>query len=137
MNTTQKIAALETVYATLPGIACQQKCQACCTTFGMTRLEKKRLVAAGGPFKTRSGPAFTDTETGERGVLLGVHEVIEGKCHLLSDEGLCSVYAIRPAICRIWGLSKRFKCPHGCEPERWLDDQEVYQIMRRVQELSA
>ncbi len=136
MNRTQKIAALDDLYATLPRITCRRKCQACCTTFGMTALEKARLVQAGGPFKTLRMPAYADTPENGRGPLIGVHEIVDGTCPFLKD-GLCSVYAIRPTICRLWGLTRHFVCPHGCEPERWLDDQEVFQIVRKAQELSA
>jgi hypothetical protein len=42
MNNTSKLAALEAIYALLPKIECQRKCQECYND-QMTRLEAKRL----------------------------------------------------------------------------------------------
>ncbi len=32
-------------------------------------------------------------------------------------EGRCSIYANRPALCRLWGNTERLRCPFGCERE--------------------
>lgn len=111
MNNTAKLVALEALYAQLPKIECQRKCQACCGPIMMTRLESKRLpeieldkvpLKFGVGFYTR-----TPSET-----LI---------CPLLKN-GECSVYERRPAICRLWGLTEELRCPWGCEPDvRWTD----------------
>lgn len=43
---------------------------------------------------------------------------LEGKkpCPFLKDAR-CSIYEIRPAICRLWGNTERLRCPFGCERE--------------------
>lgn len=35
-------------------------------------------------------------------------------------ENRCSVYPLRPLVCRAWGTVPSMACPHGCEPEEWL-----------------
>lgn len=36
---------------------------------------------------------------------------------MLTDEGRCSVYDVRPMVCRLWGLVPSMRCPYGCKPE--------------------
>lgn len=47
----------------------------------------------------------------------------------LSDDGRCRGYEGRPALCRTWGMTKSLRCPHGCEPSRWMTDQECGEIV--------
>ena len=56
-------------------------------------------------------------------------------CTLLDVHGACSVYAYRPLICRLWGTVKRMQCPHGCEPERWLSDEEAHEMIQEVERI--
>jgi Fe-S-cluster containining protein len=37
-------------------------------------------------------------------------------CPLLTILGRCSVYQIRPMVCRIWGAVASMRCEHGCRP---------------------
>jgi hypothetical protein len=41
-------------------------------------------------------------------------------------------------ICRLYGVmdDPRMRCPFGCEPERWLSEQEAYVWLARVEEVS-
>jgi len=112
VNNTAKIAALEALYAMLPNIVCQRKCQDCCGPIMMTRLEARRL------------PEMRfDKEPLKLG--MGFYTRVPSKtliCPLLKD-GACSAYSRRPAICRLWGLTEKLRCPFGCEPdERWTDE---------------
>ncbi len=132
MNNTAKLKALDALYATLPRLDCQRKCQSCCQSFGMNWLEKRRIEAVAGPLKTRRIACYTEGLYGEKGALIGVHELLEGTCPMLKD-GACTVYEQRPFICRVWGLTKKTACPHGCVPERWLSDDEAFALARKVQ----
>lgn len=51
-------------------------------------------------------------------------------CPMLKNKQ-CSVYPVRPMICRIWGLVRKLRCPHGCEPDRWLTDEEARQFINQ------
>lgn len=64
--------------------------------------------------------------------------VLTGKtltCPLLNPDGKCSVYADRPAICRIWGVVKEMRCPFGCKPKRWMTKAESFEILSEVETL--
>ncbi len=42
------------------------------------------------------------------------------RCPLLTKDGKCSVYDIRPLICRQWGGIQSMPCPFGCRPDTGL-----------------
>ncbi|TMD08275.1 MAG: hypothetical protein E6J01_03825 [Chloroflexi bacterium] len=56
------------------------------------------------------------------------------QCPLLTPSGTCSVYDIRPMICRVWGLTKSMACPFGCVPERWLTEDEAHALLAKAEE---
>lgn len=68
----------------------------------MTHFERDRIKTAGGP----------DIQ------------IVQSPCPALDFIGRCSVYEIRPLICRLWGVVETMKCHYGCEPERYLTDEE-------------
>ncbi len=112
---TQTLEALDALYAALPTILCKKQCQASCGVIVMTRVEWLRLQRYMG-YRPKD------------------------KCTLvcpLLRRGCCSVYPVRPLICRLWGVSELMPCPWGCIPERWVTDAEGTAWIRRVEELSA
>lgn len=52
-----------------------------------------------------------------------------GKCVLLTPMGRCSAYESRPMVCRLFGTTKALRCEHGCEPVRWLADDEAAMLL--------
>lgn len=74
----------------------------------------------------------------EDGKDLGVEDGMLGTmtCSLLSPDGSCSVYSIRPLICRIWGAARFLPCPYGCEPERYLSEVEAWEMLTAVAALT-
>jgi Fe-S-cluster containining protein len=40
----------------------------------------------------------------------------EHGCSMLDEHGRCTVYDIRPMICRLYGTMETMPCPHGCLP---------------------
>lgn len=99
------------LYDRIPPVACKRLCSAYCGPIQLIRLEAKRIASVPGMKKDCS-------------------------CSLLED-GLCSRYDARPLICRLWGTVWEMKCPHGCEPERWLTRAEVMDIFREYQLLGS
>jgi Fe-S-cluster containining protein len=60
-----------------------------------------------------------------------------GICPYLEDER-CSVYEVRPLICRLWGVVDSMPCLWGCQPEpRYLTTEEGYAFLERAREISA
>ncbi len=100
------LRTLAALYAALPALACQGRCQAVCGPVTATPLERDQILRV-------HHRALAPDHTGRR-------------CRLLTEAGACAVYADRPLVCRVVGLTKETACPHGCVPERWLTDAEVY-----------
>lgn len=101
---------LDLIYAELPTLVCRGKCAESCGPIAMSPLERERVTATAG-----REPDFDETLT----------------CNLLVDER-CSAYAVRPTICRLWGLVESMPCLWGCKPSRYLSDAEGYDFLRRV-----
>lgn len=111
-----KIAALEALYSELPKLECKGLCQEVCGVVPSTPPEQWRVM----------------------GVLGHVPQHQGLECPLLV-KGRCSVYTIRPLICRLFGMVKddeRMRCPHGCVPERWLTAKEAHGFISRAEEIA-
>lgn len=37
-------------------------------------------------------------------------------CSMLTEDGRCSQYEIRPMICRLYGAAEGIECSRGCKP---------------------
>ncbi len=111
------LAELDAIYSGLPALECKGLCHDVCVAAGMSRAEWGRILEE----------LWGRVPKGD-----GVH------CVLL-EKGRCSVYPIRPLVCRLWGLVDHplMKCPHGCTPERWLTSEEGWALMEEVQRLSG
>ncbi|MDP4501036.1 YkgJ family cysteine cluster protein [Nonomuraea turcica] len=96
-------AHLEALYVQVPDVGCKGLCQEACGPIDMHPYERARIRRAG---VTIPRPA----EALER-ILAGE----DYTCPALVD-GRCSVYEIRPLICRAWGASEAMPCPYGCRP---------------------
>lgn len=84
----------------MPALSCLGLCeQSCHQHIDASGVERRRLL--------------------EQGVDLDA-PTADGACPALTrtfGRGRCSVHAIRPTICRLWGSSAAMPCPHGCVPE--------------------
>jgi hypothetical protein len=106
-------AQLEALYAQIPAVPCQGHCLEACGPLGMAAIEFHRLRRA----------------TPRR---------LVGKtlaCPLLK-QGRCTVYAVRPTICRLWGATETMPCPWGCRPERVLTQAESAGLLHEVDAVS-
>jgi hypothetical protein len=109
------IRRLEALYRLVPKVNCQQKCQAACGPIAMSGGEHRRIVE----------------RTGEQPTC---HNLT---CSLLNEQGQCSVYDIRPAICRLYGVTPQLRCPFGCQPEVWWTNMQGHEWITRVIEASG
>lgn len=56
-------------------------------------------------------------------------------CPLLQfDE--CTVYELRPLICRFYGIVDSMKCSHGCVPSRWVSHNEADALYKKMADLT-
>lgn len=109
-------ADLRRIWAKVPSIECQGKCANSCGPVECSSIERELIERRGARKLEPMRPALT--------------------CSMLKD-GLCSVYSIRPVVCRLWGVVESMPCPHGCKPERTLGDREGFEIMAEAAELSG
>lgn len=116
------------IYAAIPRLACKGLCADNCTIILCQKAEREAIEAV------RPIPVRTVEADGVA-------------CPMLDRKrGRCTVYAVRPLICRIYGTTKArglrpgkpagLRCPHGCRPKRWLSDDEASELIRRAQALS-
>lgn len=94
-----QVALLEELYARVPPLECVGKCgHSCVSGIDMSEAERRRISEAGCNIPERH-----DSQPGSG-------------CPALTFLGTCSVYWIRPMVCRIWGAAESMPCPHGCGP---------------------
>lgn len=107
-----KIERLQAVYAELPTLQCKGLCHESCGPIVAPLLEW--AIASDGRLDLRLKRRLT--------------------CPLLTDDKRCSAYEKRPLICRIYGMvdNPLMRCEHGCTPSRWLTDEDVDHLFRRV-----
>lgn len=116
-----KRARLEAIYAQVPDIPdCKGECYRSCGPIAqlgiMTPFEYSQL---------RDAPRL--------------EQVSPTDCELLDADKRCSVYGLRPLICRLWGTvdTPRMRCPYGCTPTRWLSVAEADRLSREAIALSG
>lgn len=108
-------AKLDAIYARLPRMQCRGLCgDEVCGPVPMALLEAERLRRT-----AHEAPRTTPR-----------------MCVYLRD-GRCRVYAVRPLICRVFGLVKRMSCPHGCVPDRWLSDYEFLELAQAIERIGG
>lgn len=112
--------SLEAIYAELPELRCQRKCQEACGPVLMSTAEEGKFRAAG---KVVPDPVE---------MLRSDH----AECPHLSPVGRCTAYEIRPLICRLWGSVEAMRCEWGCVPDRWLSEAKARSLLARTDSLS-
>jgi Fe-S-cluster containining protein len=107
---------LRALYERIPQVACKRKCQSYCIAVvddgALSVLERERIWSLHGV--RPPGP--------------------DHACGYLDDVGRCSIYALRPLVCRIWGVLDvpGMRCEYGCKPERYLSPAEGHALMQEV-----
>lgn len=112
------LGMLAAIYDRLPGVACKGLCDDSCTQIDASELERQELAARGMQI-TEDHPH----------VILDRYRVGEvPPCPALTADRRCSVYEVRPFICRAFGMisaagvtgparfAQPMMCDHGCEP---------------------
>lgn len=104
---------LQSIYDALPVLKCQARCQEACGPIVMTKFEWERIQARLG--YTPVGDASLN-------------------CPMLDPGmGTCTVYDIRPAICRLFGMVETLRCKWGCIPERYLTHDDGHAILAQIE----
>lgn len=110
--------ALEEIYAEIPEIPdCSGGCAVACGPIAMFKGEWERVKRSKGHTPKLAPGSLT--------------------CPMLSPTGRCTVYTVRPFICRLWGTTQTLKCHLGCEPTRWLSTAEARDIFQRICDIAG
>lgn len=116
MNGSLSADELTRLYAALPAISCTGACWRDCGPIAMSGREAERIErATGAPLRSFDG---------EKG------------CGYLTADRRCSIYELRPLVCRLYGVGRGLLCPHGCVPEVILDEPAVAALFARAERLS-
>lgn len=91
------------LYSQIPDVACKGLCHDSCGPIDMHPYERARIRQAGVRIPPPEQALTQMLVTGDY------------TCPALAD-GRCSVYDLRPTICRAWGASEAMPCEHGCRP---------------------
>src|SRR4051812_30447473 len=102
---------LDAIYARMPTVACKGLCSVACGSVPLSDLEARRMQLV-----SHRKPRTT----------------ADGICAYLTIDKRCSVYAVRPAICRAWGVLQTLSCMHGCAPAQWMLDDEFLRIVQEI-----
>ena len=104
---------IEDLYALIPDIICTPGCIACCNNFGV--------------------PSRTAVEDERMQVYFRQHNLrfLEAKgnaCPYVTARG-CSIYPVRPLICRLYGTSPSYRCQMNIMPLNPLHEDEEAEIL--------
>lgn len=98
--------SLEELWADIPPMECKGLCTDSCGPIEVSDAERAKLAARGVKL-----PDVVDQLTELASVGLARY-----RCPALVD-GRCSVYEVRPTICRLWGSVPEMPCRFGCQPK--------------------
>lgn len=111
------VSGLEEVYAKIPKLDCKRLCQNYCGVIELAEAERTRIT------ESNDGRPYIQTTS---------------RCPVLDrNTGNCKAYSVRPLLCRLFGVTRGMACPHGCQPERWLSDEEAFEMIQRVHEVGG
>lgn len=97
---------LEWVYARIPSVACKGLCWESCANIALGKAELAKIEEL--------RPTETEQTVIDERALMIVNGP-DGRCPHLEDRR-CSVYDVRPGICRLFGVAEGMACPFGCKP---------------------
>jgi uncharacterized protein len=117
-------AQVAALYARIPKIDCRQKCQVYCGVVvqlgAYTEAERPEIERA-----VRDAPIVRRADASPL------------ECKALDADGRCTIYAVRPAICRFFGVVEGLTCPHGCVPKRMLSQAEMREILTALETIAG
>lgn len=122
---------LDALYKQIPEVECKGLCHESCTIVPASKLERKRV-------KDHLGKDIFRPTTDPDGLHSKLIEIVqEGKvkdCAALK-EGRCTIYSIRPAICRIFGAATNLECPYGCKAKEPMSVSDGFALIKKIDDL--
>ena len=122
---------MQQIYAMIPKIDCQKKCAESCGPVDCSQ-EELRIIHKFA--KDHKIPFYTFQKIT---VKKAFKDLMDDKCkmcpYLKNDQ--CSIYDVRPIICRLWGVVEDMPCIFGCKPERMLSRIEGQKLIDEARAL--
>lgn len=113
---------IQRVWAAIPSTNCLGLCTESCGPIMASDIEEQLLAERG----------ITILARRPEQVLAAL--AVTRDCPALVD-GRCSVYEVRPTICRLWGAADKMPCPHGCVPDGGhLSERTSARLLRQANE---
>ena len=120
---------VDELYARIPHLECKGLCHEVCGIIVMSDVEIERIKAYDGrPVDWWAAIAMARRYQ---------PRAEKQYCPKLTADKKCSVYSVRPFICRAWGTLKSLACPHGCQPDRWMTDAEFDEIKKELADMAT
>ena len=119
-----RVRQLRALYAEVPDVRCQGLCTSeCVARIEVSDTEHARLAV----------------RREDATILFSMRYPPREPCALLTEDGSCSVYNLRPMVCRLWGAVESLACPHGCRPESGdlLTDRQAMELLIRSYEIGG
>lgn len=153
-NPRRQDRALNELYQQIPKVSqCDGSCHGACAFIEPSPRERARLEEASGlkletidlalaePGKLRAlgwKPIdHTDPKNGAGWSADGTR-LARHRCSMLTHDGRCSQYALRPMICRLYGTGTAgLKCHRGCEPDQHLNAVETTALLLKSFEIGG
>lgn len=124
------IASLQSLLNKIPNSNCEGKCQESCGPIIVSRIENRSIEKYCKENKTKF-KAFP-TKLNPLELLKHIQDPSSCTlCHYLKNNK-CSIYKVRPAICRMWGTVKEMPCEWGCKPDKIMSTQESFEILEAL-----
>lgn len=120
------------IHQEIPEFDCA-RCGKCCGVLGATSMEM-HLIDTYVEKQNIEVPEYLQTGISNRMIVRTTEKLL---CPYLKDHE-CMVYPVRPTICRLFGtVTERMICAAGRAATRDIASKEAYDILRRVDVLSA
>lgn len=129
---------LQAIYDRLPSIECKGACHGACCFIEASQRERERMERA-------SGQKLDTVDAADPAVNpLGLPQIgrdnrplARFRCTMLGDDGRCTVYDLRPMICRMYGVVEGLECYRGCKPERTIPAPEAMILLAEAMEVGG
>ena len=120
---TKKLRKLLEIYRKVPEIECTGACINECSVIPMTKLEAGRI--------RKASIRPVTFETSPSGKYVTMIPKLGLVCPMLVGTK-CSIYDVRPLVCRIFGVTESLLCPEGCKAKKTLTRKEAVSLLKQT-----
>lgn len=125
---------LKKIYKKIPKIACKGLCHNQCTIIAVSKIERE-MIEKRLNFDPFIEVIMHDDNFGDSRQSLTKAAPENIRCPMLDANNRCSIYDIRPFLCRIFGVINGLKCDHGCEVESYISQKDATRLLIEIDNL--